>query len=123
MWQTGLSALTLIAVLWLVVVNTYALREIGTALRLLIGAIKHLEEQMTQDFQDMEGLVSAMNDATNAIAAKIQALIDKLAGAADGGLTADETAQVKAQLGTLKDQLTALGADPSNPVPEPPPTT
>lgn len=64
-------------------------------------------------FADIKALLPALNDATNAVAAKIQTLIDKLASEpSPAGVD-----EVAAQLTALKDTLTAMGADPTNPLP------
>lgn len=61
-------------------------------------------------------VLARINDATNAIAAKIQALTDRLNAP---GLTEAETNEIKADLAVLQSQLEALAADPENPVPDP----
>jgi len=68
---------------------------------------------------NIQDLIAAMNTATNAIAARIAALIAQISG----GLSASEAESVNAELTTLKTQLEGLGANPDNPVPEPPPPT
>jgi hypothetical protein len=57
-------------------------------------------------------LISAIDDATNAIAARLQRLID--AANAAGSQSAGE---IVAALQPEVARLTALGADPANPVP------
>lgn len=52
-------------------------------------------------------LVTEFDSATNAIAARIQKLIDA------GGLNAESQAALQSEV----DKLTALGSDPSDPVP------
>lgn len=83
---------------------------------------------------DVTTLITAVNTATNAEAAALQTVSDRidklvaeLAGAA-GGLSAADVANVTAQLQALSAaqapivaRLTALGADPTNPVPAPAP--
>ena len=66
--------------------------------------------------QDFNELVTAVNTATNNIATRIAALEAKIAS---GGLTAEEEANVLAELGSVRTTLEALGADPNNPVPDP----
>jgi hypothetical protein len=63
---------------------------------------------------DFDGLVVAVNTATNNIATRIAALEAKIAS---GGLTAEEEANVLSELGSVRTALEALGADPNNPVP------
>lgn len=65
---------------------------------------------------DFDGLVAAVNTATNNIAARIAALEAKIAS---GGLTAEEETTVLAELASVRTNLEALGADPTNPVPPP----
>lgn len=65
---------------------------------------------------DFDGLVVAVNTATNNIATRIAALEAKIAA---GGLTGEEEASVLSELGSVRATLEALGADPSNPVPPP----
>lgn len=78
----------------------------------LLGVQRRLHLMPTK--QDFDTLLAAVNTATNKIAARIQALIDKLAS---GGLTPAEEAEVQAGLAAAVAQLEALGADPENPVP------
>ncbi len=65
---------------------------------------------------DFDGLVVAVNTATNNIATRIAALEAKIAA---GGLTAEEEAGVLAELASVRTNLEILGADPANPVPPP----
>lgn len=57
-------------------------------------------------------LLSKIDSATTAVAARIQSLIDKANNA--GQLT---SAEIAAALQPEVDRLTALGSDPDNPVP------
>jgi hypothetical protein len=69
---------------------------------------------------DVNALLSAMNDATNAVAARLAALVAELAAIPPGtGLTADDVTAVKAKLQAEITTLTGLAADPNNPVPTP----
>lgn len=54
-----------------------------------------------------------IDDATNAVAARL----DKLSEQLKNGLSAEEAAQVVAQLQADADRLEVLGKDPANPVP------
>ncbi len=78
---------------------------------------KRMEELMSQ-FTEVQELVTAMNTATNAIAARIDKLIARIG---DVGMTAEEATTVKTELSELSGHLQALGADPENPVPTPAP--
>ena len=64
--------------------------------------------------QDFDTLLAAVNDATNAIAARIQKLLEIINA---GGMTEAQEAEVKAGLEAAVAQLQALGQDPSDPVP------
>lgn len=75
---------------------------------LLIG----LGEKMDADTL---ALIKKFDDATSAIAARLQKLIDL--AAANGSAT---EAQIRAALQPDLDKLTALGQDPANPVPTTP---
>jgi hypothetical protein len=68
--------------------------------------------------EEFDAVVGKFNEATNAIAARITKLEGTIAGA---GLSAEAEATVLAELHAVADGLKALGADPSNPVPEPVP--
>lgn len=70
--------------------------------------LKEKGEQNMAVSTDVAAIISAMNDATNAIASRIAALV-----AAAGTLSADD----KAAFATEVANLQALGADPNNPVP------
>ncbi|HUQ95002.1 MAG TPA: hypothetical protein VM120_25210 [Bryobacteraceae bacterium] len=59
-------------------------------------------------------LVSGMNEATNGLAKRIEAL--EAAKAAGGMSAADETATL-AELSAIKDTLLKLGANPADPIP------
>lgn len=58
-------------------------------------------------------LIAQIDNATTAVANRIQALIDKANNA--GQLT---SAEIAAALQPEVDRLTALGSDPANPVPD-----
>ena len=64
------------------------------------------EQDMAVD-PKVAALITQFDDATNAIAARIQKLIDA------GGLNADSEAALQAEVTKLQ----ALGADPANPIP------
>lgn len=81
----------------------------GEALTLLRD-LKSQGERMHQDYLD---LAKKIDDATTAVANRI----DKLSGQIKNSMTDEEVAQVKAAFQAEVDRLTALGADPVNPVP------
>ncbi len=62
---------------------------------------------------DVQKLIAAMNDATNAIAARIDALKAQIAG----GVTPEDATAITDALTAEVAKLQALGADPANPVP------
>lgn len=68
---------------------------------------------------DVNTLLTKIDDETNAVAAEVTALKDQIANS--GGLSAADADGVVARLGAISDRLTGIGADPSNPVPEAPP--
>lgn len=69
---------------------------------------------VTMANQALENLITQINDATNAIAARIDRLTNDLQNVA--------TPEQLTELTALRDQLVALGQDPANPVPTPAPT-
>lgn len=69
---------------------------------------------VTMANQALENLITQIDGATNAIAARIDRLTTDLQNVA--------TPEQIAELTTLRDQLVALGQDPANPVPTPEPS-
>ena len=80
--------------------------KIEEVLRLL----RELKMALSQDFLDLAAKIDA---ATNAVAARIAALGDKV----KNSMTDAEVASVKTALQAEADRLTVLGSDPVNPVP------
>ena len=76
----------------------------------LLRAIKAQGERMHQELID---LAAKIDEATNAVAARI----DRLSARIKNSMTDEEVAQVKAALGAEVARLTDLGKDPNNPVP------
>lgn len=70
-----------------------------------------LETKMNEDTRQ---IIARFNEATNRVAAKIQALIDQ--AAQSGSVT---EAEIRAALEPTVAHLEALGADPADPVPDP----
>lgn len=62
---------------------------------------------------DIKTLLTAIDAATNAIAARIQKLSDQLAN----GLSPEDAQAVADSLNAEVTRLQALGSDPNNPVP------
>jgi len=65
--------------------------------------------------QDLKDLVAQIDTATNQVASRIDALTAKITNS----LSDSEVADIKAGLKAEVDKLTALGANPANPVPTP----
>lgn len=84
------------------------LNDIAAKLELLLK-----ENQMVDD--QIKALAKKLDDATTAVAQRLQTLIDKANAA--GSLAASEIAQF---LAPEVEHLTALAADPGNPVPTAP---
>jgi len=91
---------------------------------LIVGKLDRLEtllETIRQEAKAMhvetKQLVTELNEATNAVAARIETLIAN----AEGGLTKEEAIEHNAELTVLRDQLRAMGANPANPLPPLPP--
>lgn len=97
------------------ILHDILLRLDAIGLKLVI--IEGKEDQiMSQVAQDFESLRVALNDATNAVAAKIATLTASITNS----MTDAEVASLKAGFGAVATQLNALAADASDPVPEPP---
>ncbi len=67
---------------------------------------------------DVNALLTKIDDETNAVAAEVQQLKDQIQNS--GGISAADADAVVAKLGAISDRLTGIAADPSNPVPAPP---
>lgn len=81
-----------------------------------ISIINHLKIKKIMAKQDQFNLtLGQLNEATNSLAAKIQRLID---GQTVGDTVTQESLD---QLQLIANQLTAMGADETNPLPEEPP--
>lgn len=63
----------------------------------------------------LDDVITALNDNTNAVSARLDKLLAELAASGDA-----PTPEQIASLQAISDHLKALGADPSNPVPTPP---
>lgn len=69
---------------------------------------------------DINAAWTAVDEATTALGARVQALIDEINKTATEGLNGPQTEAVLARLAGLKTSLDGMGASPSNPIPEPP---
>lgn len=90
--------------------------NIGAGRRDLEAIIQKLDllleqgEKMHKEFLDLS---KKIDDATNAVATRI----DKLSSQIKNSMTDAEVAEVKASLQAEVDRLTVLGQDPVNPIP------
>ena len=68
---------------------------------------------------ELQALIAALNTATNSVADEIAKLKQQIADllANPDAITAEDKAAIEAGLQAQVDRLTALGADPANPVP------
>jgi len=69
----------------------------------------------------LEDLVTALNDETNAVAARIDKLTQDLKDAIRNGQA--PKAETLGALSAISDRLKALGQDPANPIPPNPEST
>ena len=81
----------------------------------LTKSIHHLGSTIVALSQDLKDLIGKIDTATNKIAERIDALMSRLTNS----MTDAELTEVKAGFQAEIDKLTALGADPVNPVPTP----
>ena len=77
----------------------------------ILKLLRTIGENMHQDYLD---LAKKIDQATNAVAARIAALSDKV----KNSMTDEEVAEVKAAFQAEADRLTVLAKDPSDPIPE-----
>jgi ATP/maltotriose-dependent transcriptional regulator MalT len=85
-------------------------RSVDDRLDLIVSLLKEMKMALSQDFLDLS---KKIDDATNAVAARITLL----QGQITNSMSDVEVANVKAALQAEVDKLTAMGADPVNPVP------
>ena len=74
---------------------------------------KHILERLTHMANAIDTLRDALRDNTNAVSARIDALIAEIKTSADNTATPEALADLQA----ISDHLKALGTDPNNPVP------
>jgi len=91
----------------------HAERECVEKLDAILLAITRLEEKTMAAFEDITALLTAIDNETNFIAARLQALIDQIGA----GLTPAQAETIQIALQGEVAKLTALAADPTNPVP------
>lgn len=83
----------------------------------LEGLLQTIRQEAKAMHAEAKQLVTELNEATNAVAARI----DKLISDATGGMTKDEATEHVASLTVLRDGLRAMGANPADPLPPLPP--
>jgi uncharacterized protein involved in exopolysaccharide biosynthesis len=91
----------------------------------ILAALQEFEDRVMAKFDTVVALQTAVNDATNQVAANIQLLIDKINATPGDGLDGPQTEAVIAHLTALETNLKAMAASSSHPIPppvEPPPT-
>ena len=79
-----------------------------------IDRITHKMEALMATAQNFKDLVQQLNDETNTISARIDALIAKLN---DTGISSADEDAALAELQAVSDRLKTLGADQTNPIP------
>ena len=94
----------------------------GVPLWYLISQVTQLREEIAMQFTDITALLTGIDEATNAVAAKIDAEIATIAElqaqiAAGTPVTQEQLDSLGAALTVQKDKLTALAADPTDPIP------
>lgn len=100
----------------------------GTVLQRLSSDVQSLQQEvhtfMTATKGQFDTLISMFNAETNSLATRLDALKLQLASAlanGDRSMTAAETQAVFDELTAVSGRLTALAADPANPLPDNPP--
>ncbi len=103
------------------------IRRFWLVVTLLETMDRKLDQLLTQGrhvmtkIDDVNALLTKIDDETNAVAAEVTALKDQIANS--GGISAADADSVVAKLGAISDRLTGIAADPSNPVPAAPPSS
>jgi len=92
----------------------------GRAERQRLARIERVLDELLRKehkiMSQLSDLITALNDNTNLVAAKLDKLAAELAAAGTA-----PTPEQLAQLQGISDHLKALGSDPANPVPAPAP--
>lgn len=96
----------------------------GTALQRLSADVQSLHTEVTKSMTATKGqfdtLIAMFNTETNSLAARLDALKTQLAAAlanGDRGLSVTDAQAVFDELTNVSNRLTALAADPANPLP------
>ena len=93
----------------------FVVDELATIKETVLTIQSKQEEFMGQVFTDLEALRVALNDATNALAARIEALAPLI----KNSMTDEEVEQVKMGFAKIVTDLNVIAADPADPVPNP----
>jgi len=88
-------------------------RQTVEKLDAILEAIRKLEERIMGAYTDITTLLVAVDEHTNEIATRIQALIDQIGA----GLTPAQAEEIKIALQAEVAKLDALAADPADPIP------
>jgi hypothetical protein len=90
----------------------------------LIQAVNKLGDNIMALKDELTTLVTAVDNATNAVATQLDKLKTEIAGllAAPNSITNDDKVAFEAAMQTQIDRLNSLGADPADPVPTVAPT-
>ncbi len=83
-----------------------------------LDQLLNIGRRIMAKIDDVNELLTKIDDETNQVAAEIQQLKDQIANS--GGISAADADAVVAKLGALQTRLQGLAADPNNPVPAPP---
>jgi hypothetical protein len=75
-------------------------------------------KEIKMKLKDFEEAFARVDEATTAIGTKLRELAEKVA---NGGMTAEEEAQVAERLQALAGTLETMGSDPTDPIPNPVP--
>jgi len=88
-------------------------RQTVEKLDAILEAIRKWEERIMGAYTDITTLLVAVDEHTNEIATRIQALIDQIGA----GLTPAQAEEIKIALQAEVAKLDALAADPNDPIP------
>lgn len=91
------------------------LRQLREAER-VVDRIDQKVTRLMATLQNFKDLFAGIGTETDRIAVKIQELMDKISSS---GLTGPEESEILADAQAIKDRLTGIGADPTDPIPDP----
>lgn len=92
----------------------------------VVARLGRIEERLNRmpTKADFDQLIDQFDQATNAVAARLESINARLQEVIDanaGSISAADAAAIQSRLTAEVEQLRALGSDPANPIPEPPP--